>query len=102
MTFTNPHTPETVSELLELNKNQKEELTPEQVLEVVEQLTPLQTIHLTRLFLSRLENFHWSVVEDINEGEKDAPLQPWVHDATLISNCLMMYQNMTDFNDEEE
>ena len=101
MTFTNPNTPETVSELLELNKNQKKELTPEQVLKVVEELTPVQTIHLTRLFLSRLENFHWEIVNQINEGEREAPLQPWVHDATLISNVLMMYQNMTDFQEGE-
>ena len=96
-----PEIPNTVNELLELQKNQKKELTPEQVLEVVEELTPVQTIHLTRLFLSRLESFHWEIVNQINEGEKNAPLQPWVHDATLISNCLLMYQNMTDFHEEE-
>ena len=94
-----PETPNTVEELLNLQTQKQEGVSPEQVLEVVEQLNPVQTIHLTRFLLKRLENFHWGVVEEINNGECDQPLQPWVHDSTLLSNIALMFNNMTDFQD---
>ena len=90
-------TPNTPQELFELN-NQRE-LTPEEVLDVIQQLTPVQTIHLTRLLLNRLENFHWSIVDDINNGECEQPLQPWIHDSTLLSNISILFNNLTDFQD---
>jgi hypothetical protein len=90
-------TPSTPQELINLNQ-QKDEVTKEQILDLMEKLTPVQTILVTRLMLSRLSGFHWDIVEGINSGEIEQPLQPWVHDSTIISNCLQQFENLTDFN----
>ena len=93
-------TPNTVGELLSLNeKEEKKQLTGEEVVEVLDQMNPSQTILTVQLLLKRLERFHWEIVDEIKEGEVDQPLQPWVHDSTLISNCLMMWNNLTDFQE---
>ena len=94
-------TPNSPQELFELN-NQPKGVSPQQVLEVVEQLTPVQTIHVTRLLLNRLENFHWEIVNQIQEGESQQPLQPWVHDSTLLSNVSILFNNLTDFHQEDD
>ncbi len=90
-------TPESPQELF--NLNQPKELTPEEVLEVIQQLTPVQTIHLTRLLLNRLENFHWGITDDIQSGECDQPFAPWHHDSTLLSNISILFNNLTDFHE---
>jgi hypothetical protein len=91
-------TPNSPQELFNLNQ-QKQQVHAEEVLEVLDKLNPSQTALTVKLLLSRLETFHWNIVTDIHEGECEQPLQPWVHDATLISNCLQMFNNMTDFQD---
>ncbi len=89
-------TPNSPQELIQMNQ-QKDEVTKEQILDLMEKLTPVQTIHVTRLMLSRLSDFHWDIVEGINSGEIEQQLQPWVHDATICSNVLQQFENITDF-----
>ncbi len=89
-------TPNSPQELFNLNKSQQE-VTPEEVLEVLDKLTPPQAILVTQLLLNKLSDFHWTIVTDINKGECEQPLQPWVHDATICSNVLQQFENLTDF-----
>ena len=89
-------TPNSPQELINLN-NKKDDVTKEQILDLMEKLTPVKSILVTRLLLSRLSDFHWEIVDLINNDESEQPLQPWVHDATVISNCLQQFENLTDF-----
>ena len=90
-------TPNSPQELI--NMNQKNELTGEQVLEMIDELTPVQTIKLTDYLLKKLEQFHYNICRDINNGEIDQPIRIWEHDAYTLTHVRQLYSNLSDFND---
>ncbi len=90
-------TPNTVSELLELNQG---DTNPhQQLFSLLEELSPTETINLTRQLLHNLTRFHWSVVSDIQDGDCEEPLNPWLHDSVVLSQVQQLFDNLTDFND---
>ena len=92
-------TPNTVSELLELN--QKEQNPHQELFDLLDELTPSETINLTSSLINKLTKFHWSTVEDIDNGECEEPLKPWFHDSVVLSQVQELFHNMTDFHQQD-
>ena len=90
-------TPSTVNELLELN--QKVENPHQELFELLDELTPRETTQLTSQLINKLTKFHWSVVDDIENGECEEPLKPWFHDSVVLAQVQQLFHNLTDIHD---
>ena len=89
-------TPSTVNELLELNQQDD----GDQLLELLEDLNPVETAKVVLLLTTRLSGFHWSTVDRLREnGDPNDQLTAWIHDGTLWSNIQMMLNNISDLCD---
>ena len=93
-------TPNTVSELLELNKSENNKW--EEISTLLEDFNPVETLELIQLLTQKMTIFHFEVVRNHSDDMDDQVKQIWIHDGTVLGQMLTLMNNMSDFNEEEE
>ena len=95
-------TPNTVSELLELNQSENNKW--DDLSTLLEDFNPVETLELVQLLTQKLTNFHFEVVKNHDGSMDDQERFLWIHDGTILGQMLSLMNNLSDFqnNNEEE
>ena len=95
-------TPNTVSELLELNQSENDKW--DDLSNLLEDFNPVETLEVVQLLTQKLATFHFEVVKNRGEEMENEERFLWIHDGTILGQMLSLMNNLSDFqnNDEEE
>lgn len=96
-------TPNSVSELLELNQKRQEqerEVSPEQVKELIGKLNYSDTLDIMKRLLFGIMVYHKQQVETLTqEGEDTGCVLAWHHDAVQLHNAFQLVRHIDEQED---